>query len=71
MIIISFLSVKMQNITASNCAIIDQRNLSNDLSKKHRLVIYQTQWTAKLRKDSSLIFCLELTANPNPIELAS
>ena len=39
------------NITGSKFAII-----GCNLSKKHRLVLYQTQWTAQLRKDSSLIF---------------
>ena len=28
-----------------------------NFSKKLRLVLYQTQWTAKLRKNFSLIFC--------------
>ena len=49
-----FLSFYCQNAnkTGSNCAII-----GCNLSKKHRLVLYQTQRTAQLRKDSFLIFC--------------
>ena len=38
--------------TGSNCAIIGSK-----FSKKHRLVLYQMQWTVKLHQESSLIFC--------------